>query len=49
VVAVIFLSMFTLDTRTIDWWATAGATIGKSAALGTMIWLTNKFVCWRQG
>jgi hypothetical protein len=44
VVAVILLNMFTLDTRTIDWPATLGATIGKSALLGTMIWLMNKFV-----
>jgi hypothetical protein len=49
VVAVILLNLFISDTQGIDWPATLGATIGKSAVLGTMIWLMNKFICWRQG
>jgi hypothetical protein len=49
VVVVILLTMFTPDTQTIDWWATAGATIGKTAVLGTMILLINKFIGWRRG
>lgn len=49
VLVVILLTMFTSNTQTIDWWATAGATIGKTAVLGTMILLINKFIGWRRG
>ena len=48
VVVVIRLTMFTSDTRTIDWPATIGATAANITLLGAAIWLINKFIDWRQ-